>query len=98
MRNWPYIFNTPYGPIEQFAELIGLLRRRNPREITDQEYIELYNYLYPFQGDPLLWVHLNTDYPYNLQGILYFPRIGGRADWEKGEIKLYWIRSKNRIF
>ena len=65
------------------------LWRRNPREITDQEYIELYNYLYPFQGDPLLWVHLNTDYPYNLQGILYFPRIGGRADWEKGEIKLY---------
>ncbi|MFN5116918.1 MAG: molecular chaperone HtpG, partial [Cyanobacteriota bacterium] len=42
-----------------------------------------------FQGDPLLWVHLNTDYPYNLQGILYFPRITGRADWEKGEIKLY---------
>ncbi len=63
--------------------------RASPRDLSNNDYIELYRYLYPFQGDPLLWVHLNTDYPYNLQGILYFPRIGGRADWEKGEIKLY---------
>ncbi len=63
--------------------------RQNPRELKDQDYIDLYHYLYPFQGDPLLWVHLNTDYPYNLQGILYFPRLTGRADWEKGEIRLY---------
>ena len=63
--------------------------RKSPRELTDDDYIELYRYLYPFQGDPLLWVHLNTDYPYNLQGILYFPKSTGRADWEKGEIKLY---------
>ena len=63
--------------------------RKSPRDLSDQDYIELYRYLYPFQGDPLLWVHLNTDYPYNLQGILYFPKLTGRADWEKGEIKLY---------
>ena len=63
--------------------------RKSPRELSDDDYIELYRYLYPFQGDPLLWVHLNTDYPYNLQGILYFPKSTGRADWEKGEIKLY---------
>jgi molecular chaperone HtpG len=63
--------------------------RTSPRELTDNDYIELYRYLYPFQGDPLLWVHLNTDYPYSLQGILYFPRISGRADWENGEIRLY---------
>jgi len=63
--------------------------RKSPRELSDNDYIELYRYLYPFQGDPLLWVHLNTDYPYNLQGILYFPKSTGRADWEKGEIKLY---------
>ena len=63
--------------------------RKSARELTDQDYIDLYNYLYPFQGDPLLWVHLNTDYPYNLQGILFFPKQTGRADWEKGEIKLY---------
>jgi molecular chaperone HtpG len=63
--------------------------RKSPRDLSDDDYISLYRYLYPFQGDPLLWVHLNTDYPYNLQGILYFPRITGRADWEKGEIRLY---------
>jgi molecular chaperone HtpG len=63
--------------------------RQSPRELSDEDYIELYRYLYPFQGDPLLWVHLNTDYPYSLQGILYFPRIVGRADWERGEIRLY---------
>lgn len=63
--------------------------RRSAKDLTDNDYIELYRYLYPFQGDPLLWVHLNTDYPYSLQGILYFPKIIGRADWEKGEIKLF---------
>ena len=63
--------------------------RKSPRDLTDNDYIKLYRYLYPFQGDPLLWVHLNTDYPYNLQGILFFPKSSGRADWEKGEIKLY---------
>lgn len=63
--------------------------RKSPRDLSDNDYIDLYRYLYPFQGDPLLWVHLNTDYPYNLQGILFFPKSSGRADWEKGEIKLY---------
>jgi len=63
--------------------------KKSPRDLSDNDYIELYRYLYPFQGDPLLWVHLNTDYPYTLQGILYFPKFTGRADWEKGEIKLY---------
>lgn len=63
--------------------------RQSARDLTENDYIELYRYLYPFQGDPLLWVHLNTDYPYNLQGILYFPKLTGRGDWEKGEIRLY---------
>ena len=63
--------------------------RKQPRELSEKDYIDLYKYLYPFQGDPLLWIHLNTDYPYNIQGILYFPRLSGRADWEKGEIKLF---------
>ena len=63
--------------------------RKNPSELKDEDYIELYKYLYPYQGEPLLWIHLNTDFPYNIQGILYFPKLSGRADWEKGEIKLY---------
>merc|ERR1712078_173263 len=57
--------------------------------LTDEDYIELYKYLYPYQGEPLLWIHLNTDFPYNIQGILFFPKISGRADWESGEIRLY---------
>tara|TARA_Y100001968_G_scaffold332230_1_gene389575 strand:+ start:1156 stop:3069 length:1914 start_codon:yes stop_codon:yes gene_type:complete len=65
------------------------LWKKNPNELNDEDYINLYKYLYPFQGDPLLWIHLNTDYPYSLQGILYFPKTTGRIDWEQGEIKLY---------
>ncbi len=68
--------------------------RKNIQELKDEDYIEFYKYLYPFQGEPLFWVHLNTDYPYNLQGILFFPKISGRADWESGEIKLF----SNQVF
>ncbi len=79
-------------PVQLEGETINKMDapwRKSARDLTDQDYIDLYHYLYPFQGDPLLWVHLNTDYPYNLQGILFFPKQTGRADWEKGEIKLY---------
>ncbi len=63
--------------------------RKSAKELSEKDYIDLYHHLYPFQGDPLLWIHLSTDYPYNLQGILYFPKVTGRADWESGEIKLF---------
>jgi len=79
-------------PVQLDGEIVNKREapwRKSPRELSDQDYLDLYRYLYPFQGDPLLWVHLNTDYPYSLQGILYFPRLGSRADWEKGEIRLY---------
>lgn len=79
-------------PVQLEGETINKMNapwRKSARELEEQDYIDLYRYLYPFQGDPLLWVHLNTDYPYSLQGILFFPKQTGRADWEKGEIKLY---------
>ena len=79
-------------PVQLEGEIVNKREapwRKSSRDLTDKDYIDLYHYLYPFQGDPLLWVHLNTDYPYNLQGILFFPKQSGRADWEKGEIKLY---------
>ncbi len=83
-----------FMPIEIFleGELINKRDpawRKSPKQLKEQDYIDLYRYLYPFQGDPLMWIHLNTDYPYALQGILFFPNMSGRADWEKGEIKLY---------
>ncbi|HEY9657823.1 MAG TPA: molecular chaperone HtpG, partial [Allocoleopsis sp.] len=53
------------------------------------DYLEFYRYLYPFQEDPLLWVHLNTDYPFVVNGILYFPKLKPDVDVTKGQIKLF---------
>jgi molecular chaperone HtpG len=49
--------------------------KESPQNLTDEDYLEFYRYLYPFQEEPLLWVHLNTDYPFVLNGILYFPKL-----------------------
>jgi molecular chaperone HtpG len=61
----------------------------SPQNLTDDDYLEFYRYLYPFQEDPLLWVHLNTDYPFLLNGILYFPKLKPDVDVSKGHIKLF---------
>jgi molecular chaperone HtpG len=53
------------------------------------DYLEFYRYLYPFQEDPLLWIHLNTDYPFVVNGILYFPKLKPDIDVTKSSIKLY---------
>ena len=63
-------------------------------DCTDEEYIEFYRQLYPMEPDPLFWVHLNVDYPFHLQGILYFPKVTTRIDWSKNHIKLF----SNRVF
>ncbi|WNC86345.1 molecular chaperone HtpG [Thermosynechococcus sp. QKsg1] len=60
-----------------------------PNSLTKEDYLEFYRYLYPFQEDPLLWVHLNTDYPFVVNGILYFPKLRPDIDVTKGQIKLY---------
>ncbi|NJK99348.1 MAG: molecular chaperone HtpG [Spirulinaceae cyanobacterium RM2_2_10] len=63
--------------------------KESPQNLKDEDYLEFYRYLYPFQEDPLLWVHLNTDYPFILNGILYFPPIKPDVDVNKGQIKLF---------
>ncbi len=63
--------------------------KESPQNLTDEDYLEFYRYLYPFQEDPLLWVHLNTDYPFLLNGILYFPKLRPDIDVTKGQIKLF---------
>jgi molecular chaperone HtpG len=63
--------------------------RESPRDLTQEDYLEFYRYLYPFQEDPLLWVHLNTDYPFLVNGILYFPKLRPDVDVTKGQIKLF---------
>ncbi len=63
--------------------------KQSPSSLSDDDYLELYRYLYPFQEDPLLWVHLNTDYPFVVNGILYFPKLKPDVDVTKGQIKLF---------
>ncbi|MGI0483208.1 molecular chaperone HtpG [Geminocystis sp. CENA526] len=65
------------------------LWKESPQNLTDEDYLEFYRYLYPFQEDPLLWVHLNTDYPFLLNGILFFPKLRPDVDVTKGQIKLF---------
>ncbi len=68
--------------------------RDSPSSLTPEDYLEFYRYLYPYQDEPLLWVHLNTDYPFLLNGILYFPRLKPDVDVTKGQIKLF----SNQVF
>ena len=63
--------------------------RESPSSLTKEDYLEFYRYLYPFQDEPLLWVHLNTDYPFILNGILYFPKLKPDVDVTQGQIKLF---------
>ena len=65
------------------------LWKKPPSELTDQDYLDLYKYLYPFEEEPLLWVHLNTDYPFVVNGILYFPKLKPDVELNKGQIKLF---------
>ena len=65
------------------------LWKQSSQNLTKDDYLEFYRYLHPFQEDPLLWVHLNTDYPFLLNGILYFPKLKPDVDFSKGQIKLF---------
>ncbi|MCF0244795.1 MAG: molecular chaperone HtpG [Bacteroidaceae bacterium] len=62
---------------------------KTPSSLTDEDYKKFYHLLYPMQDDPLFWIHLNVDYPFNLTGILYFPRVNSSIDLQKGKIQLY---------
>ena len=65
------------------------LWKKNPLEITEEEYKNFYRDLYPMSSDPLFWIHLNIDYPFNLTGILYFPKISNDLALQKNKIQLY---------
>ena len=62
---------------------------RKPSELKDEDYKAFYRELYPMSDEPLFWIHLNVDYPFNLTGILYFPRIKSNIDLQKNKIQLY---------
>ena len=70
------------------------LWRKKPAELTDEDYKSFYNELYPFGQPPLFWIHLNIDYPFNLTGILYFPKLTNSFEIQKNKIQLY----SNQVF
>ena len=67
---------------------------KNPKDCTDEEYKEFYRKVFLDYKEPLFWIHLNMDYPFNLKGILYFPKINTQYDNLEGTIKLY----NNQVF
>ena len=67
---------------------------KHPNECSDEEYIEFYRKVFMDYKEPLFWIHLNMDYPFNLKGILYFPKINTEYDSIEGTIKLY----NNQVF
>lgn len=60
-----------------------------PLELKDEDYLKFYKELYPFSEDPLFWIHLNVDYPFNLTGVLYFPKIKNDFEIQRNKIQLY---------
>ena len=62
---------------------------KSPADISDDDYKEFYRKLYPMSADPLFWIHLNIDYPFNLKGIVYFPHLTNEFDVTKSHINLY---------
>ncbi len=79
-------------PISLDGEVLNkqkALWKESAQNLTKEDYLEFYRYLYPFEEEPLLWVHLNTDYPFALNGILYFPKLRPDLDLTKGQAKLF---------
>ena len=70
------------------------LWKKNPTELKDEDYLAFYKELYPFAEDPLFWIHMNVDYPFNLTGVLYFPKVKKDIDPNKNKIQLY----SNQVF
>ena len=62
---------------------------KSPSELKDEDYLAFYKELYPFTEDPLFWIHLNVDYPFNLTGVLYFPKVKNEFEIQRNKIKLF---------
>lgn len=68
--------------------------KKKPADLTDEDYKNFYQELHPFSQPPLFWIHLNIDYPFNLTGILYFPKMNNSFEVQKNKIQLY----SNQVF
>ena len=83
-------------PVYKSVEVDNIINNTNPAwtkspsELTDKDYLDFYHELYPHSMDePLFWIHLNVDYPFNLTGILYFPKVKNEMEIQRNKIKLY---------
>ncbi|WP_019946508.1 molecular chaperone HtpG [Hymenobacter aerophilus] len=79
-------------PIEFEGEVINQTQpiwTKQPADLTDEDYLKFYQELYPFSEPPLFWIHLNVDYPFNLTGILYFPKVKDELQFQRNKIQLY---------
>ena len=74
---------------DRFINETEPLRTKSPSELKDEDYLNFYKELYPMTEDPLFWIHLNVDYPFNLTGILYFPKVKNDFEVQKNKIQLY---------
>lgn len=88
------------GDVETEIEVDNIINNTNPiwkktpTELTDEDYKKFYQELYPYSSEPLFWIHLNIDYPFNLTGVLYFPKIKNQFEIQKNKIHLY----SNQVF
>ncbi len=82
-------FTPERAPEEQPINDISPIWFKNAKDVTDEEYKATYHKLFHTWEDPLFWIHLNVDYPFNLKGILYFPRLKRDFAGQEGEIKLF---------
>ncbi|MEO0043929.1 MAG: hypothetical protein RL329_3377 [Bacteroidota bacterium] len=77
------------GEFNTLVNNVSPLWKKAPSELTDEDYKNFYKEIHPASPDPLFWVHLNIDYPFNLTGVLYFPQHNGRLDLERNKVQLY---------
>ena len=87
-KEWKDGKETKTGRPRQINEPQPLWTRK-PAELTDEDYRKFYHDLYPMSEEPLFWIHLNVDYPFNLTGVLYFPKIKNNIDMQRNKIQLY---------
>ena len=75
--------------VDNIINAVAPLWKKQPSELSDEDYKSFYNELYPFSSPPLFWIHLNIDYPFHLTGILYFPKVNNTLEVQKNKIQLY---------
>ncbi|WP_339874862.1 molecular chaperone HtpG [uncultured Algoriphagus sp.] len=75
--------------VDNFINTTAPIWTKSPSDLTDEDYLKFYKELYPMSEDPLFWIHLNVDYPFNLTGVLYFPKVKNEFELQRNKIKLY---------